>query len=644
MRGIRLTHYIALLLLLLLNVSVAYSEERILNYDTHILVKEDGELLVTETITVTAEHAAIRRGIYRDFPTNYSIPITPSNSIITPKKHHVGFEIISIMRDGVNEAFHTQKQKNGIRIYIGDKDKYVSKGQHTYEIFYRTNRQIQFLEHRDELYFNAIGHGFTFPIDNASTTISLPANASIRDYKAYTGAMGSTSSAVNTIQSLPFEVSFKTNQVLDTREGMTVILAWDKGIILPPSDSQNIAWLMQDFRMVFFAGIGLLIVISYLLLAWLAVGRDPKGGPIIPLFTPPKGLSPAACQFIKDRRVKPAAFSAALINLAVKGYLTIDSTTNKNAYILSKTGKTTELFPSEKSLTNALFTNNTQQQNVGGKYSETVSTAQAELKQTLTREYAKQNFNNNRLWFFIGLALAVSLGGFMAIQDQREELIFLSVFAGIFGTVFISSIRRSISAAKSRSIGMKVLKLIPAVLPAVFIFTVGGPFISLFEQFSLDIENIAVPAYFLSAGLLLMLFYWLLEAPTIAGRATLDSIEGFKQYLSIAEKDLLEFQHPPEKTPELFERYLPYAIALGVENEWGEKFTEILATSALTSGESLHWYHSHDQNNIASLSSSLASGLGSAIASSSTPPSSSGSGFSGGSSGGGGGGGGGGGW
>jgi uncharacterized membrane protein YgcG len=642
-KGIRKAHYIALLFLLLLNASTAYSEERILNYDTHILVKEDGELLVTETITVTAEHAAIRRGIYRDFPTTYTIPITSPNSIIPPQKHHVGFDVISIMRDGVNEAFHTKKQKNGVRVYIGNKDKYVPKGQHTYEIFYRTNRQIQFLEHRDELYFNAIGHGFVFPIDKASTTISLPSNAVIKDYTVYTGKTGSTSSYANTSQSLPFEVSFRSSRPFNVREGMSIVIAWNKGVIYPPSASQQSSWFMQDFRMSIFAGISTLIILGYLLLAWLAVGRDPKSGTIIPLFSPPKGLSPAACQFIKDRRVKPSAFTAALINLAVKGYLTIEPTPNNSSYIVTKTGNDTELFPSEQTLATELFKNNRQQQSIGGKYSETVSTAQAKLKKTLTKEYAKQNFNNNRLWFFVGLALAVTLGGFMAFQDQREELIFLSVFAGIFGTVFISSIRRSIRAAKSRSPGIKALRLIPAILPAVFIFTVGGPFISLFDELSLDAESIAVPAYFLSAGLLLMLFYWLLEAPTIAGRATLDNIEGFKQYLSIAEKDLLEFQHPPEKTPELFERYLPYAIALGVENEWGERFTELLSSSALASGESLHWYHSQN-NNIDSLSSSLTSGLDSAIASSSTPPSSSGSGFSGGSSGGGGGGGGGGGW
>lgn len=634
MRSIRLTSFLALLCILFMSIGVSSAEERILDYDTHIQVQEDGELLITENIKINAEHAAIRRGIYRDIPTVYTLA--------NQQKQHVGFEIISIMRDGQREPFHTEKRQNGTRIYIGDSNKYISKGEHSYEIFYRTNRQIQFFDQRDELYFNAIGHGFTFPIDNASTTISLPSSASIQKYKAFTGVQGSTASHVNTYQRLPFEVEFKTSRPLNSREGMTVLLAWNKGVVSLPSNAQQRQWLMQDYRLPIFAAISTLIVVGYLLIAWFVVGRDPKGGAIIPLFTPPKGLSPAACQFIKDRRFKPSAFTGALINLAVKGYLNIEPATGNNSYTLIKTGKTAELFPSEKTLTTQLFANNLQQQTIGGKYSPIIAKTQQALKKTLIQEYAKQNFRNNRLWFFMGCIIALLLGAMMAIQEQRFELIFISLFAAIFGSVFISSVRRSIHATKNRSPFQKALRLIPALIPAIFIFSISSSFTPLFGQ--LTIENIALPAYCLISGLLLMLFYWLLEAPTIAGRATLDSIEGFKHYLSVAEKELLNFQHPPEKTPELFERYLPYAIALGVENEWGEKFTEILNAAALSNHSTLHWYRNNNDNDISTLSANLSSGLDSAIASSSTPPSSSGSGFSGGSSGGGGGGGGGGGW
>ena len=69
---------------------------------------------------------------------------------------------------------------------------------------------------------------------------------------------------------------------------------------------------------------------------------------------------------------------------------------------------------------------------------------------------------------------------------------------------------------------------------------------------------IAVPLAFLG-------FHWL-QAPTVEGRAVMDRIEGFRQYLGVAEEDRLNALNPPDKTPELFERFLPYALALDVEN------------------------------------------------------------------------------
>ena len=259
----------------------------------------------------------------------------------------------------------------------------------------------------------------------------------------------------------------------------------------------------------------------------------------------------------------------------------------------------------------------------------------------LTQEYAKQNFNNNRAVFFIGLMLSVALGILMAILSSKPEIIFFSIFATVFGTIVVSSIRQTMNRSRAKTGGKLLFGLFPLLFPFLFLAIIGKPFLS---DVSLNSESIALPLYFLSAGLLSTLFYWLLEAPTVAGRKTLDEIEGFKLYLSVAEKDLLNFNNPPEKTAELFERYLPYAIALGVENEWGEKFTAILATVAIENQSNLDWYDSRDSDRISNLTDGLASGIESAIASSATPPSSSGSGFSGGSSGGGGGGGGGGGW
>jgi uncharacterized membrane protein YgcG len=149
------------------------------------------------------------------------------------------------------------------------------------------------------------------------------------------------------------------------------------------------------------------------------------------------------------------------------------------------------------------------------------------------------------------------------------------------------------------------------------------------------------------AGLLVVLsgFFWM-AAPTLEGRKVLDRIMGFRQYLSVTEKERLDRMMPPDDTPELFERYLPYAIALGVENRWADRFKNVLAAASVERQQGFGWYSgsSSPWRDTGSFVSSVGSSLASTVSSASTAPGSRGGSGGGGSSGGGGGGGGGGGW
>jgi uncharacterized membrane protein YgcG len=183
--------------------------------------------------------------------------------------------------------------------------------------------------------------------------------------------------------------------------------------------------------------------------------------------------------------------------------------------------------------------------------------------------------------------------------------------------------------------------IIPGVIFSAFILWVTSRF-----QISVDSGVVAVLAFpFIIINLI---FYPLMRCVTIPGRRFLDKVEGLRMYLTIAEQDRLDALNPPERTPELFEKFLPYALALDVEQQWAEKFTDVLARAgeggtayspAWYSGAS-SWSDLGSEGFVSSVGDSLAG----AIASSSTAPGSSSGGGGGGSSGGGGGGGGGGGW
>jgi len=138
----------------------------------------------------------------------------------------------------------------------------------------------------------------------------------------------------------------------------------------------------------------------------------------------------------------------------------------------------------------------------------------------------------------------------------------------------------------------------------------------------------------------------LLKAPTVVGQAIMNHIRGFKMYLEVAEgEDLKRMKAPPPPlTSQLFESYLPAALALGVEQKWSERFARVLDMQSPDYAPT--WYVGQGWNisNMGAFSRDLGSSLGSAISSASQAPGSSSGGGGGGSSGGGGGGGGGGGW
>jgi uncharacterized membrane protein len=160
------------------------------------------------------------------------------------------------------------------------------------------------------------------------------------------------------------------------------------------------------------------------------------------------------------------------------------------------------------------------------------------------------------------------------------------------------------------------------------------------------LQYIFWPALVLSLLLINVVFGVILRAYTVAGRKLADEIQGFKLFLSVTEKDRLAFHNPPERTPELFEKMLPYALVLGVEHEWAEQFAQVFARLEVVDGVgySPAWYYgSLGHFTPTAFASEVGDSFSGVVSSASTPPGSS-SGGSGGFSGGGGGGGGGGGW
>ena len=626
---------LAILVFLAGAAPVSAQSERILNFKSLIVVNRDASMTVTEDITVEADRREIKRGIIRDFPTTYKDRL--GNTVT------VGFQVEEVLRDGRPEPYHTQSAANGVKIRIGQKDVFLRPGEYTYTIKYRVDRELGFFKDFDELYWNVTGNGWTFAIDRAEAVIELPPGGKILQYAAYTGYQGARGQDF-TVQAGDHDIVFKTTRRLAPRQGLTVAVAWPKGVVHEPSGQERMGFFLRDNVATAIGLIWLVVLLGFYLWAWFRVGRDPAKGTIIPLFAPPAGFSPAGVRFVSRMGYDDKAFAAAVVDMAVKGGVLIQE--DKGDYTLvSRDAAKGALSRDEQMVVNQLLPR-------GGsikledKNHTVIKSAIDALKKNLRMELEKIYFVTNSGYLGPGVVITL-LGAALVILMSRDRA--AAGFGAVWLTVWtVACYFLAVTVYKRWQAvrGGGLVKVGSALLTTLFAL----PFFA-GEIFGVVVLGAAlsIPAALNLAamGFLNALFYHLLKAPTLTGRKIMDQIEGFKLYLSVAEKERLNLLNPPEKTPALFEKYLPFALALDVENAWSEQFAEVLARAGTeTQPYSPVWYSGSSWNSFhtSRFADSLGSSFASAISSSSSPPGSSSGSGGGGSSGGGGGGGGGSGW
>ncbi len=610
--------------------------ERILAYHSDIQVHTNGWITVKETIKVRSEAKEIRRGIYRDFPVRYAG--RDRRRVIVP------FEVVSVRRDGKREAFHTESEGKYKRIYMGKEGVFLRPGVYTYELTYRAGRMLGFFKDHDELYFNVTGDESDFPIDAATAAVTLPKGVpadKIRQ-EAYTGKKGEKGKAYRSLVDSSGRVVFAATRQLKKGEGLTVVVSWPKGHVAEPILGTVLAALL-----------GLLVVGIYYAVVWSRVGIDPPKGVIIPLYEPPAGLCPASVRYILRMGFDKACFAASVIGLAVKDRLTIQEDDGDYMLVKREGGDKSALSRAEAKALKRLFSggggtiklDNVNHVRLGG--------ATKALKKVLAEQYKDKHFHANLKYFIPGVILSVltiaAVGLISLVTEGNPVVLFLCVWLSGWSVGCFLIVRQAVLAWK-RAGEAKGLAKVGKGGGAVGA-TIGAVMFCGAEVVVLGVLVFMTSIWLLPAlvllGLLNVRFQFLLKRPTVGGREIMDAIEGFRMYLEVAERDTLSASPGPQKTPELFEMYLPYAIALDVESQWAEKFADVLERAAAApGGYQPAWYHGAAWGALgaSSFASSFSGSFGGALSSASMAPGSSSGGGGGGSSGGGGGGGGTGGW
>jgi len=636
-------------------VGPAFAAEVINSFDSNVQVAKNGELTVSETISVRAEGHEIRHGIYRDFPLTFK----DAGGTV----REVDFKLLGVERDGKPEPHSTEHQHGIIRIYAGDKNTNVPTGDHTYVFRYRTGRQIRWFEGKPELNWNVTGNFWRFPIMQANYHLQfVSGNGPVR-WTAYTGRVGARGTDWRGSLGALGSLTVTTTRRLAPGEGLTVVAEIPAEAVDPPSHNDLLWYEVFDNRRWVFAGIGLILVLTYYVAAWNAVGRDPKGGTIIPLFQPPAGISPALANYIRDwgfGREKWRAFTAAALSLAVRGFLRFDD--GGGTLTLKATGKQPDsgALPAGEDAIYKWVKEQGGAATISKVHGESVEKVGNEFTKHIEAENRNRFFHRNLGYVLAGLAMtaAVVIGviAFGGLQDQDIAVLgglaFIGFAAGIFAVQLLQSLFSGAGFDSLVRVVFSVVFFAIFVSITTSILQVASPYLqNAVPAFWYYVENypfsfVLVTAFTTINGV----FFYLMRAPTALGRPIMDQLAGFRLYLQTAESDRLNLQ-APEITADRFEALLPYAVALDVEKPWSDAFGAALRRARPDDPDPMSSYQPRwssgggwSGSNLGNSVSSSVAGMSGALASA-VPVSSGSSGFGGGGgSGGGGGGGGGGGW
>ncbi len=473
----------------------------IASFDTQVQIHRDATATITETILADFKQEA-RHGIYRD------IPVHARDRAGQPFRMRLEIEEIT---DDSGRAlkYHSESTGPYHRIRIGDPDLTLS-GRQTYRIIYKVKRgAVRFFPDHDECYWNLTGNEWAVPIRKARGEIRLPDTVKELRAIAYLGSYGSTAHTQH-LHTFVDHVVIEPSEGLEPYEGLTAAVAWEKGLVQPPSGWRIFRWWIEDNWMY-----GLvLLVLSLMTALWSARGREVRleTSPMVQ-YEPPKDVSPAELGTLIDQRVNLRDITATVIDLAVRGYLRIIKAKRFGGWdyqlvSLKPWEQDPHLKPHERMLLKGIF-----------------DVSETSIHLSDLNEVFYQKLPKIRDQLYQGLIEA----GYLDSHPDRIRSRY-----HIFGWALGISLFFGLQALEhSRGIDTITSKIASAL-----------------------------------CGLIIIVFGLFMPRRTLKGAQTTEHIFGFLEFLRRTDQDRLRQINDPS----LFERFLPYALALGVADRWTRVF------------------------------------------------------------------------
>jgi uncharacterized membrane protein len=452
------------------------------------------------------------QGLYRSIPIEYVTPQGFNYTLFVDVKRITDEDGRALKFDSSRER-HYRK----LKIYVPG----AFNATHTISIEYSVSDGLRFFEDHDELYWNVTGDLWDYPIQSASATIQVPAGTTNIRANQFTGGYGSRAQDAD-VQVSGNDVEVHTRNPLRFHEGLTIAVAFDKGFVKAPTTADKVLLFMRSNWPLLIPGATLLLMF-YL---WWTRGRDPRLRPIAAQYEPPNQLTPGECGTLIDDSADMRDVTASIVDLAVRGFMVIEEHDKTSMLGLKHDKDFNFILNQDRSAWSTLKAH--EQVLLNGIFSA------GTVGETVPMSSLQNRFYKN-------------------LSDLKSRIFESLVSLGYY--------RRRPDSVRSFYIGVG--------------FVVG--FLMVWGGGALGAAMGMAPQTFIIAGILtgiiICAFGWFMPAHTEAGTRAVEGILGFEDFLAHVESDRF---NRTIKTPQMFEKFLPFAMALGVEKNWSKAFEGIM--------------------------------------------------------------------
>lgn len=436
------------------------------------------------------------------------------------------YEVESVSRDGVTEPYSVRTRKGLPTIYIGDKDVRLDPGTYTYEIRYRAVNQVYAVGATDEIRWPLEGNSGSLPVRDADITIHFDRALDIIQSACYTGTFGSTAEDCEFSQD-GHVVTFVATRPLQPGEGMTVSASIAQGYFsrpVPPPPPTPFERRAVLYVMV----TGLSVAAAWAYSLWRKYGVDPKAPAVDYVYHPPEGLSPAAVSYLSGTGGEQQRMTASLTALAIAGLVDI------------REEKTEGIFG-------------------GSEYFKVMLTGRQPTPGELPAEQK-------------GLYDGIAAAGGLTLDGEYNKAVEL-----------LTKAHRECLVGEHKTMakdGTQFTGLLP--LSGLLAVTIG---LGIYFLATTGIGATAFAIGVILAAVLLVVYTVLIQQPSLAKVTLLSRIRALRKYLKLSEKKRAQLPGAPAMNEEYFRSVLPYAIALGVENNWAADLAADWAASGARARE-----------------------------------------------------------